>query len=152
MDKEKFLTFKIFNGFNPEQLEKVVSLGKEISCKKNDVVLEEATPGLNLYLLLSGRVAVELKNNRLDNLDAEISNLAVLREGAVFGEITFLEEKRRSARIIALDDISCLELDKNQLYDLFEKDARIGYMIMRNIATILSQRLVNLNFRLRDNI
>ena len=59
---------------------------------------------------------------------------------------------RRSARAVALDKILTLKIDGEKLRELFNRNNHSGYLIMQNIASILAQRLCDINFRWRDNI
>ena len=85
-------------------------------------------------------------------MEVSSQRLTTLREGDIFGEISFLEGKRRSAGAVAVDNISTLRIDGEKLYGLFDKNPRLGYVVMRNIGCILAQRLCDINFRWRDNI
>lgn len=151
-DKASVAGFKVFEGLSEKGLDSILSIGRETAFNPGEVILEESKLGSHLYTIVKGRVSVELKTDQMHEKaeEDEGKQLAILRPGDVFGEIAFLAEKRRSAHVVAIDEVLLLELDGEKLYDLFDRDNRTGYLVMRNIAAILSQRLVDFNFRWRD--
>jgi CRP-like cAMP-binding protein len=150
-DKTSIAGFKVFEGLSSKGLDSILSIGRETAFNPGEVILEESKLGSQLYAILQGRVSVELKTGQMhEQAEDEGKQLATLRPGDVFGEIAFLAEKRRSAHVVAIDEVLLLELEGDKLYDLFDRDNRTGYLVMRNIAAILAQRLVNFNFRWRD--
>ncbi len=150
--KEIISEFKIFKGLSLEELDKIIPLGIEKKYDEDEVIIEEDSKGSDIYVILKGRVNVEIKMSSSQSSGSSGMRVTTLREGEVFGEISFLEGGRRSAGVIALDKISVLKIDGEKLYKLFDRDNHLGYLIMRNISSILSQRLCDINFRWRDNI
>ena len=154
LDKERIRGFKIFNNLDPEGLESILQLALKLDYKAGDIILEEAGSRAesDLYLVLDGLVKVELDTRQL-LVDEKISKrLAVLKDGAIFGEIGLLRGTDRSARVVAYSDVTVLKIDQRKLYHLLEANHHLGYMFMRNLAVILSERLVDVNFMWRDVI
>lgn len=152
LDKKDIAQFEIFEDLSSEEIDSIIDICQEVSFKSNEVILEESNFGSCFYILLKGRVNVELKLSQFHHSIKNSKHLSVLRKGDVFGEISFLGEKRRSARVIAIDNIDTIKIDKQALYNLFEKNNHIGYLVMKKLATILSKRLVDVNFMWRNNI
>lgn len=150
--KEIISEFKIFKGLSLEELDKIIPLGIEKKYDEDEVIIEEDSKGSDIYVILKGRVNVEIKMSSSQSSGSSGMRVTTLREGEVFGEISFLEGGRRSAGVIALDKISVLKIDGEKLHKLLNRDNHLGYLIMRNISSILSQRLCDINFRWRDNI
>lgn len=147
VNREIVAKFKLFNGLSPGDLDKVLSCGKEIDFKQDQVIVKESGFGQNLFLILSGQVAVELK---LKLPDGRVG-LATLGEGDIFGESCFLEEKPRGADVAAITDVRALRLEIDALKKVLEEDTQTGFMVMRNLCIILSQRLCETNIKLREN-
>lgn len=104
----------------------------------------------DLFIILDGRVSVEIELARgSDNIREQI---VVLRKGDVFGKIAFLEGKRRSAYVVALDDIRVLKMKVKELNDKFTNNTGTGYLFMRNLAIILAHRLIDTNFMWRKDL
>jgi CRP/FNR family transcriptional regulator len=150
--KEIISGFKIFEGLSSDELDKIIPICIEEKFNEDEVIIEEDSKGSDIYIILEGRVNVEIKITSSQPSGSSSRRLTTLRDGEVFGEISFLEGGRRSACTIALDKVSVLKIDGEKLYKLFDLDNHLGFLIMRNISSILSQRLCDINFRWRDNI
>jgi CRP-like cAMP-binding protein len=75
--------------------------------KVNEVIFEEGFPADGVYLICSGKVKIIKKRN-----DREIE-LARLGEGAIFGEMAFIDERPRSATVVAIEDTWCYKHNKD---------------------------------------
>ena len=78
--------------------------------------------------------------------------LAVLKNSDVFGEMGLLRKRRRSAQVSAYSDLTVLKVNQKKLFQLFVYNPRLGYIIMKNLAAILSDRIMEMNFMWRDDI
>ncbi len=150
VDEERVATFKLFDGLSRKELESILAIAQEITYSPDEVILQESSLGSNVYVLLEGRVGVDLSSPDLHRDGREKKELAILRKGDVFGEIAFLAGKRRSAGVSAIDEVQVLRMEDSKLRDLFDRNNHIGYLVMRNLAAIVAQRLVDVNFRWRD--
>lgn len=142
----------LFDGLCPNEIDQIISLCQEEAFEKDKIIIEEDDTCTNIYIILEGRLRVELKTYSVGVNREDYRYIATLRKGEVFGEITFLGGGRRSARVSAVEDIRLVKIGGPELHNLFEKDYHLGYVMMRNIASILARRLSDINFKLRDNI
>lgn len=148
---ENLADFKLFSGIEHSAIDRIIACGEVCSFKPESVVVEESSTTSELFLLLSGRVTIMLEVTHFEH-EAKKKQLAVLNERNFFGEMAFLGQKRRSAYVIARDDIEVLKLNGHKLEELFNIDTRLAYLVMRNMAAVLAQRIVDINFRWRDDI
>ena len=154
LSKEDILQFKIFEGLTLEELEAVFDVSREISYKSGDVILEESSYGADadFFVIMNGNVKVELQASQKYS-DRKISKrLAVLKSGDVFGEMGLLRSRRRSAKVSAYSDLDVLKVSQKKLFQLFVNNPRLGYLVMRNLSAILSDRIMDMNFMWRDEI
>ena len=75
-----------------------------------------------------------------------------MRNGDIVGDLAYVEQRRRAAQATAVDDVQILSIPKAALDTVFEQDPKLGFLFMRNIARIISQRLIDLNFMWRDDV
>ncbi len=73
---------------------------------KNTMIFSENEPGNELYIIQKGRVRI---TKIVDNNEVL---LAMLKTGDIFGEMSLLENKPRSASAIAYDDVTLLAVNK----------------------------------------
>src|SRR5258705_12218112 len=85
-----------FDELSNRQLKRVSDIMFERTYETDETIFEEGQPGAALFLILDGKVAVEIyrENNT--------TRLAVFEKGAFFGEMAFLDGKPRFANARAL--------------------------------------------------
>jgi CRP-like cAMP-binding protein len=152
--KEQIMQYEIFEGLDPAELEAVRAISQEVYFKSGEVILEESSFGADsdFFIILQGNVKVEIQASQSFTGEKENKRLAVLKDGEVFGEIGLLGSKRRSARVSAYSDLTVLKVNQQQLFEIFTNTPRIGYLFMRNLAAILSDRIMDMNFMWRNEI
>lgn len=150
--QETVAAFDIFQGLTPDERTLMLSYAERLHMARGTVVIEESSPDTDLYLLLDGRVSVELGPVRREEARPYGLELALFRRGEVFGEIAFLRGTRRSARVTAIDDIELLRIDGPGLARCLEQDPGLGFRVMGNLARILAGRMETINLKHRDDI
>jgi len=152
--KEDILQFKIFEGLTLEELEAVFDISNEVSYRSGDIILEESSYGADsdFFVILQGNVKVEIQASQVQSEGKINKRLAVLKGGDVFGDMGLLRSKRRSAQVSAYSDLIVRKINQKKLFQLFVYNPRLGYLIMRNLAAILSDRIMDMNFMWRDEI
>ncbi|WP_420644799.1 ATP-binding protein [Candidatus Leptofilum sp.] len=96
-----------------------------------EIVVYEGQYGDIAYLIWSGRVAV---------VQGDFSRPASVNyrgPGEVVGEMSLIDNKPRSASIVALDDVRLLGIHRNDFFDLLQIDPNFS----TNMMEILSRRL-----------
>lgn len=149
---EDIADFPVFDDFTPEQVGRVLSCSSETQFEKGSVVIRESGESSDIYLVMDGRVDVEIQSYARSPLKRGNKRLALLRSGDIFGEMAYIEQRRRAAKVSAFDDVRVLCIAKADLDALFEQEPKLGFLFMRNVARIISQRLTELNFLWRDDV
>jgi CRP/FNR family cyclic AMP-dependent transcriptional regulator len=154
LTKEDILKFKIFEGLNLEELDTIFAISQEVSYKSGEIILEESSYGADsdFFIILQGNVKVELAASPILTEGKISKRLAVLKNGDIFGEMGLLRSKRRSAQVSAYSDLIVRKVNQKKLFELFVYNPRLGYLIMRNLAAILSDRITDMNFMWRNEI
>ncbi|MCB9742469.1 MAG: cyclic nucleotide-binding domain-containing protein [Alphaproteobacteria bacterium] len=94
-------------------------------------VFQERDLGQAMYLVVSGRLAV-VKGGR------EISRLA---KGAFFGEMSMLDQPRRSATVRSLEDSELLVITRDAFFALLKRDPTLAVKVLWNMLRHVSARL-----------
>lgn len=126
----------IFNGLPLSHLRRVVDIGREQTYKKNDTVFSEGDAGDKFYLILDGAVRI---SRFVPGMGEEA--LAVLRNGAYFGEMSLIDDAPRSASVIAHETTKLFEINRQDLEDLLFVDRDLAYELLWNFVRTLSRRL-----------
>jgi CRP-like cAMP-binding protein len=122
-------------GLTPEHCATLAGLARRTSFAKDEIIFREGDPKHEFFLIISGRVALEMvvqgKALRVHNLEAgdELGWSAVLMGGG----------KRFQAR--ALEPVEALAFDGYKLLDTCRTDNSFGYKIMHRLLGVVSERL-----------
>ena len=103
--------------------------------------------GESLYIVRSGEVELFIK----DNLGQKII-LKVAEEGDIFGEISMLDNRPRSATAMALLDSEVFVLDRDDLLLLFQKKPDAGLNMLAAMSGMLRQADQLLRTRVSRNV
>jgi CRP/FNR family cyclic AMP-dependent transcriptional regulator len=137
---------ELFRGLAIEQITKVLGIARIVSFSEGDIIMKEGEVGNTMYVMLEGTVEV-VKSLIMHGFDDEsfgknkVFTRLDARQHPVFGEIALLEEVDRTATIIAVTDCQLYEINKDDFLKLIESDARLGYVMLLNLARIVSARL-----------
>jgi CRP-like cAMP-binding protein len=145
------MDFKLFSGMTPGDIEKILSIGRKETYENEEIIFEDSSRDTDLFLILDGSVSVEIDSASAEGGRKKRIQLTTLRFGDVFGEIAFLATRRRSASVRSVGKVSILRINGPNLYEFFDQEKNMGYLMMKNLAGILAQRLIETNFKLRDS-
>jgi CRP/FNR family cyclic AMP-dependent transcriptional regulator len=140
LDRIQFLkTVPFFNELSHRQLKTVLDIVFERNYETNELIFEEGQPGAALFLILDGKVAVEMRREN------HTTTLATLEKGAFFGEMALLNEAPRSANARSLERTYTLALYRNDLSRLIQRDPQTACQIYRALASMVGDRLRSTN-------
>lgn len=125
-------TVPLFNGLDRTELEKFAEVTREKSYPKGSVILFEDDPGDSLFVVREGRVKVVLIGE-----DGREVILGVLGVGEYFGELSLIDDRPRSAHVIAMEDSNLLVLRREDFRNRVESSPRVAWSLL----TELSRRL-----------
>ena len=148
--KDRIKGFDIFTGLSPDELEKIIPLCQICNFNADDIIVEEEAIGTALYIILEGRLEVEMRTPQPQMPENANKHIATRKAGEIFGVMSFIRKDRTVARLIAIEKMVVIKIDGDKLNKLFENNNHLGYLVMQNIALILDQRLIDLFFKLRN--
>lgn len=142
---------EIFGGLSDEELMQVATTCKARRLPAGQVVFEEGADGDELMVILAGCVRVSI-TTRLPQGTVSTSTINMLYEGQSFGEMVLLGGATRSATVTCVDPCTLLVMRERDFAAVCERNPRIGYRVMRNMASDLAYKLRSSNLLLRGNI
>jgi CRP/FNR family cyclic AMP-dependent transcriptional regulator len=125
-------TVPLFRGIDRTVLEKFAEVTSEKSYPKGSVILFEDDPGDSLFVVREGRVKVVLIGE-----DGREVILGVLGVGEYFGELSLIDDRPRSAHVIAMEDSNLLVLRREDFRKRVESSPSVAW----GLLTVLSRRL-----------
>lgn len=132
----------LFQNLSMRQWRELSDLFHKRTFTKDETIFKYGTPGLGMYAIIDGSVAVY---DNEDGVDVEIARLG---SGDFFGEMSLIEEVERSATIVALETTKLIGIFRPQLKDLMHRRPQLGLIIIERLARILASRLREANHRL----
>src|SRR6056297_310818 len=100
------------------------------------VLFKEGDAGETMYIVLSGCIAITV-NTR----DGEVLELAQIREGRFFGEMSIFDKERRSATCVPKCDTTVLTLKAGDFYEFIDTRPSAGFRVMQGMLRTTARRL-----------
>ena len=145
---ESLVKSKVFTGLTENEIMDIISLTEDRDYKKGDVIFYEHSAGEELFILIKGKVSIQL----MLISDDDRMPVSTVTSGDIFGELAVIDSGPRSATAICEED-STLKILKKEAFDsLVEKNNRLGMIIYRNISRIISERIRQTNEKMINNI
>ncbi len=114
----------LFALLSDEARGRVADGARERRFAAGETIVREGDRGLSMFIVESGRLGVSVHGKV-----GQSQRLAVLEEGAAFGEISLLTGDPRSATVRALTEATLLEIDKSTLSPILRENPSICGMI-----------------------
>jgi len=132
----------LFFGLYADEISELAQLCSESQYQSGHVIVSHGEPGDELYIITDGFVEVQLY--KIQDEDAiTVVNLGI---GQIFGEMALVDKGLRSATVRAgVAPTVVQEIHRQAFEELCETNTRIGYIVMRNIASDLSFKLRHSN-------
>lgn len=120
-----------FKGLEADELLGIMAISRRERYTMGQRVFEAGSPSDAFYVVKSGSVMV--KNGPMV--------LATLTVGDTIGEMSFVDHGARSATVAAIEETELLKIPFDSLEKLFSGQPAMAAKVFRTIATVLSQRL-----------
>ncbi len=111
-----------------------------------DVIVEENSPGLELFVICKGQVHIVARVQITADYSEE-TEVAKLVEGDFFGEIALFDDELRSASVVAVTDCQVAIVDGSGLLNFMDAHPEKGYHIVRHLFEGLISRFRLNNIR-----
>lgn len=138
---------ELFRDISDEDLKKVAAIGTVRKHKKGDVIFKENSKGEELFIVLSGCIAIN-KNVA----GGRKRNLGNLKGGEVFGEISLFDTEPRSADAEATEDTEVVVLPNDKFLGLLKDNLQLAICIQKKVITILCHRLRKTDDMLKEGV
>jgi CRP-like cAMP-binding protein len=130
--------------FRPEHRARLASMAKEVRFAPNEVIFREGDDYSVLYLLEQGMVALELE------VPDHVLRVQTLYAGDVFDWSAVLRHTAKHFQARALDDVTALAIQGEDLLASFESDPAFGIAFMLRLMAVVSERLRATRVQLLD--
>ncbi|MCK4306824.1 cyclic nucleotide-binding domain-containing protein [candidate division WOR-3 bacterium] len=128
---------EVFKGLAQEELEATANICVIKEFKEGDTVFSKDALSSEMFILSSGRCDVKISVGG----PVEVYTIYPLNPGDIFGELGFINGSTRSATVKCIKDVEAMALSREKFAALCGEKPRIGYIVMKNLAVILAERL-----------
>jgi hypothetical protein len=133
---------ELFAQLSDEERGKLAEAVRMAPFSAGEIVTRQGATAHWLYILTKGKAEV-----RLTGAAGEEKKVAELKAPSFFGEMALMTGAPREATVIAMTDVECLRLDKDDFQEILARRPEIA----KEMSTILAQRRVEL-VAVRDNL
>ena len=133
----------LFGELPEDVLERIVDEVDDRYLQRGDIIFREDDPPDELYIVLSGRIAIVNKS-----IDGRESMVALMEPGDLFGEMGLFDGKGRSAQARALEDSVVTCIPYLPVRSLYEETP----IYLWQVIQMLAGRLRNMDEALADSV
>jgi len=143
--------FRVFSDLSEDQLDKFRKTAEIKEFKANSMIFDEGDVGDSLYLLLDGEVEInQALTLQLSKGDYDTREKSIIRLtsdfNSCFGEMSLLgSDDKRTAGVRAISDCKMAVIMKDDLFSICTENPGLGYTVMRNVASIVTDNLIKAN-------
>jgi len=145
MNTELIKQAAIFSDLDDNEIERIAEISNEQQFKFGQKIFKEGEPGNRLYIIATGEVRISR-----DVPGSGEEALAVLKQGACFGEMSVFDRSERSTDAIANTDCTLVTITRSDFEMLLDFDRDLGYKVLWRVVRLLSERLRVTNENLRS--
>jgi CRP-like cAMP-binding protein len=137
--KDIFKQIRIFDGLDEGQMNQVRACCQEVEFKAGSRVFADGQQAENLFVVLEGRVDLRFEIPGRESTSSD--NITSVRQGQVLGWSALMHSPIYSlSAYCATDGCRLLKVSRDCLLDKFEKDPRMGYIVMSHLAEVIRTR------------
>jgi len=132
---------KIFKMFPNELIEEIAGIGIPVKHKANEMLFNIDDPAENLAVLIKGRVDI------MTTKRTQIVPVHTVMPGEAFAFSAMVTGRFTSAAK-AIEDSEVCSLPVEEITKILEKDYKAGFYFMKQIAVIVSSRLIKIHYQM----
>ncbi len=122
-----------FQGVHPEELKKISNLMQRQSYEPGETLIKEGTVATQFFVLIKGQLDVV---KSIEGDEFEVLNF-IEHSGELFGEMALVEDKVRSAGIVAREESEVLVVEKEGFLELVNHFPQFTLEVARSISNYL---------------
>jgi CRP-like cAMP-binding protein len=141
---------QLLQDFKPAEVDALGALMLHVKARPGQMLIVEGAADDWMLLLLRGTVDVgkRIGPEAEREVRGDNTRLAVLRTGAVLGEMSMFDGEPRYASCWALSEVEAAVLDRVAVAKLIQSRPEIGAKLLVKLTQLLSQRLRNTSSQL----
>jgi CRP/FNR family transcriptional regulator, cyclic AMP receptor protein len=147
LDSKLLKEERFFADLTDTELEVMAKITSQKNFKTGETIFKESEEGQSLYVIRSGEVKA---SGSAPN--GEVFTLTMLKDGDIFGQMSFIDGRPRSATIIAASDVNTIVMEKSDFEGIIDDNPRLIHKIMGKIVLNVHSILRGMNARYMEMI
>ena len=131
---------ELFGELNDAELGEMAALCREESYPAGATIFTEAEMAEDIYILQEGRVILQIQLHSMTQVSGDVT-IEEVEPGHILGWSALVKQRRLTASAQCLEDVRVVTMKGQALNELFEKNAHIGFVVMKRLADVISSRL-----------
>ena len=132
MNSETLRNVRLFESLDKRELDALSELTFVRTFEKDNVIIWAEDKGDALFIIADGKVKVSIVSE-----DGREVILSLLSKNAVFGELSLLDGRPRSANVIAIEETQLVMLRRADFLELIQKTPSIAVALLAELASRL---------------
>lgn len=141
---ETLRSSRLFEGVSDAQIQNIIPLCRTLTVAKGTTIFREGEPAKTMYLVRTGRAAVEMSLERPDGSTARPTVVASISPREAFGWSALVEPNVLTLSAKAMVPTELVLIEGPGLRRLLDRSPRLGYRVMNNVAVLLAERLADI--------
>jgi len=153
-----------FRKLSITEREALLASGTRRTFKAGQVIIRQGSQLVGIYVVIAGEVRVEhgfpvvrqvvvKKADGTQAVEKTPGRLSVevtrLGRGAIFGDMSFIDDSPTSASVSAIGDVETVFIDGGKVHTMLDRDPSFAARFYHSLAVVLSERLREANKRAR---
>jgi CRP/FNR family cyclic AMP-dependent transcriptional regulator len=139
---------RLFAGLSEAQLKLVTPPCHQMPACDGRIFFSEGDEGRELFILLKGRVCLQVEVSLGHHLPPKIIEVETVKENGVFGLCSLIEPRRMLLTARCVADSHIIAINGDRLRALMRSNPAIGMVVMENIVGLMRERLARTQQRL----
>lgn len=129
---------QLFKDVDTQALGEISAFCTPLSLEPGDTFIAENDPrSRDLFILCSGRVEIITSSNGITSGESIISE----QDKEVFGEISWITGRKRTASVRCVDEVEAIRIDGEQLMDYLQAHPETGFAVLRVVVGLVADSL-----------
>jgi CRP/FNR family cyclic AMP-dependent transcriptional regulator len=131
---------ELFVGLSDAELAPIAAIAHEEAYEAGDLICAERELADRLFILKQGRVQVHVHLRPGLDPGGE-ATVEEVEPGRILGWSSLVKQRRFTASALALEPVTLLVIQADDLNALFDRDTHMGFVVMKQLAEVIALRL-----------
>jgi CRP-like cAMP-binding protein len=137
------MRYGFFANLDEDFVSLLLDLGEEQFLEKNEWLFKQEQEAKKMYLITEGKLALTIRFS-----EEEVDRMNPYMRGEIIGWSALVKPHIYTMGAIAEQESTVIGFNGRELTALMDEHIDQGYIILRNLTEIISERLINSNIQL----